>query len=680
MSLITILHLSDSHIGQPHTGHDQISVFDPLFEDLQSAQATLGLQPTAIVFSGDLVFGSAPSTETMKTQFSKAKEFLSRIYSALKSDLTKVPTIIVPGNHDIDRTHIDEPYLNYRNSFNEEKVRNLQVDQSNEWKRMLDRQKDWADFIQGYNQALVSFDSKFNMSSTILALGNTSLGIVGFNTAWSAQDNHDNGKIWLGIEQFQSGYQAIKDCKFRIAVAHHPAEYLHCDEKCSIMQKIEMHFNIFLHGHEHSTWFHDMKNHLKSAAGACYCGSSKKGNAYSWIQIDTDSGKSSITFREYTDSGKPAWKAFAIPNKTDNNGRANLIFNNFIATANVESSEVSNFNTPAAKVDFPRTIPEFCAGLENRYYVRKECAHSQCSVGIPIVYWPVRQREPAPIHAAQAFIAGGLSKLGCNVSLWIDNLGNSTYTRSSFEGKLKQWYERAGGIANNLTCRTFKEILDDKKHAIAAWDVLQGWLGNTAYYTDAVLKISKIWTTTDPSEKSDPSRLIQDLSNKRPRRLMNPSMVWTCLSVLHQENEKRPIITLGGHDERNLWDAWRTCCDFEGMQVCHLYVPKLTNRTNDGEIAIHMKETPLAWKSREDIEMALRGAIAQNDSPQVWDKHQSMIPWVINNCVLVPSYITNGTKQLIVGECPINSLGDLDGMKPSEIIGNLVGAASQWLL
>jgi hypothetical protein len=200
-----------------------------------------------------------------------------------------------------------------------------------------------------------------------------------------------------------------------------------------------------------------------------------------------------------------------------------------------------------------------------------------------------------------------------------------------------------------------------------------------AFFTDQILKVSKIWPSTEESSREEPELIIKEFSKCRPRRLMTPSMVWTCLLIMHKETPLLPIITLGGYDEKELWDAWRTCCGLPDMQVGHLYASKLTKRKNDVEQAIRMKVDPLAWTCKEDIEDEFRRSLLEVDSPQTWSNVRSMIPWTINNCALLPSFVENQPALINIDGHPICKLDDLKHFTPSAIIDDLVGAVNKWL-
>ena len=88
------------------------------------------------------------------------------------------------------------------------------------------------------------------------------------------------------------------------------------------------------------------------------------------------------------------------------------------------------------------------------------------------------------------------------------------------------------------------------------------------------------------------------------------------MSVLHEQEDTKPIMTLGGFDEKELWAAWRTCCDIPSLYVGHIYVSKLTSR--DSDQAIHLAEKPLHWQSREDIENELHRALLDVKTGTIW--------------------------------------------------------------
>ena len=56
-----ILHLSDSHIGNPKHEVDSDQIFNQLIADIADKAATYG-KPNLIIFNGDLAWGQLPSS------------------------------------------------------------------------------------------------------------------------------------------------------------------------------------------------------------------------------------------------------------------------------------------------------------------------------------------------------------------------------------------------------------------------------------------------------------------------------------------------------------------------------------------------------------------------------------------------------------------------------------------
>lgn len=98
--MITILHVSDLHFGPPYVP----AAGEALLE------AAAALRPDIVVASGDF------TQRAKREQFAQARAFLDR--------LPAVPTVVVPGNHDVPLYRVGErifsPYRWYRTYVSEE--------------------------------------------------------------------------------------------------------------------------------------------------------------------------------------------------------------------------------------------------------------------------------------------------------------------------------------------------------------------------------------------------------------------------------------------------------------------------------------------------------------------------------------------------------------------------------
>jgi hypothetical protein len=141
------------------------------------------------------------------------------------------------------------------------------------------------------------------------------------------------------------------------------------------------------------------------------------------------------------------------------------------------------------------------------------------------------------------------------------------------------------------------------------------------------------------------------------------------LTLQSEIGDGRKLTTLGGYDERALWNAWRELAGEPSVCNGHLYVPELLVRDGPGTSApVHMARTPLDWSSTEDV----RDALIQDVTIDPSDAFQSpnrMFLWCFNGCVRLPEYVA-GTTEL--SEMPL-------GAEERERLMALSQMVSRWL-
>ena len=104
--MLNIVHLSDLHIGHPRAQVDKNEVLRPLTSHLSEQADAIG-QPDLIVFSGDLVYGQIESAP-ISDQLSEARSWAMEITNDFA-----VPFFLVPGNHDVNRTLVDQAHRDW---------------------------------------------------------------------------------------------------------------------------------------------------------------------------------------------------------------------------------------------------------------------------------------------------------------------------------------------------------------------------------------------------------------------------------------------------------------------------------------------------------------------------------------------------------------------------------------
>ncbi|WP_050402607.1 esterase/lipase family protein [Bradyrhizobium embrapense] len=337
----------------------------------------------------------------------------------------------------------------------------------------------------------------------------------------------------------------------------------------------------------------------------------------------------------------------------------------------VQNSEPSGL----AKIS---TLSDLISTFDKDFLFRWEQNTFNSSIKNYSVYWPVRLRRPTPIHAAQCFAAAGLQKLGASVHLFIDDLGEKDFDVNRFRDQLLAWLKKVGAEPQAVKVYTFGQVIATA-HGEASpradpWTAVRKWLGDTEYKLGPILKVSKL---IKPNDKAID---LAVLSNKRPRRLLSPPMVWTCLSYLNSLSADQQIITLAGYDEKLLWDVWKDQTVQPLPNVGHLFLPLLSEvDSQHGSAALHMEEPKsysLDWTSRDDIRNALQTEFNGPD----WAQFGRLIPWSIRCCVFLPQFVAGQEACLQVAIEKIGLDTSIDGLAAGQLAGPLTNELAKWLI
>jgi len=248
--MLRIVHLSDFHLNRNSIVDMKEFLLKALKKDLKSFNEEKKID--LIVFSGDLVDKGGESFENnIQTAFREFEE--SVIYPIIKEiDLPKEHFFITPGNHDVKRDADD--YINeigLSNLLNSTEAVNSFIDSENLTgvKRILSFKEFEKMFYIDFKGEHIhtNYQSSFKIESDGLCIG-----ITCFNSAWRCFDSrNDKGKILLGERQVINARRIIKDCNIKIAIIHHPIDYLSCFDLNSVTSFIEKDYDMIFCGHNH---------------------------------------------------------------------------------------------------------------------------------------------------------------------------------------------------------------------------------------------------------------------------------------------------------------------------------------------------------------------------------------------------------------------------------------------
>lgn len=678
--------MSDTHIREADDDVDQSVVCKTLLADIERMHREQSLKPNLIVFSGDLIDGCRHQCDSkacvkgvdnpecrISRQLANARRFIDSVAEAAGVEFSKeFPLLIVPGNHDVNRHRIDRQFVRFRAGYDGGFVDTIQKDVDLTWPQIMARQRQWYDAVQKIPNRL-DWDPKFFVPAGFIRCGSKTIGVAGLNTCWASCDNNERGKLWIGKYQFDYIHQKIAAADFKIVATHHPVSWLAEPEDVQNRNRLECVYDLHFQGHGHYEWFVDSRGHLRVEGGASYSENNEP-KTYSWIRIDLEAERAVLWQRTYSSEGKPGWIPASVPGKIGPDGKSDIkalflkhddtsahgatVERNATVNCLVESS--SAFQSPS----------ELIRHLEDRF--RVSWARYQFVPDAPgtQLFWPVRLRYPTPIHASQCFIAGAMQRAGCSVHLYIDDFGDD-HAMNDFTNKFRTWFELVDGDFDAVVRKRYTTIEEAMRTPRSK--TLEQLLLNRRSRSDDILKIAKIWPRSDKSDT-----IVREIKERRPARLLTPAMTWACLDALCAENSESSVITLGGFDEKNLWEAWKQCVDPADAKVGHLYVSELEGVRMSEIERLDTGESRFAWRSRDEIRDALRAAIDGGAAGSL-DSDKKLIPWCINNCVLIPRFVKQ-MGDLIIGDTHIRSVENLEDLDVNEHLESLVSALSQWLL
>lgn len=308
-----ILHLTDLHYDLSRKRDIEI-VKDALFSDLATLRND-GIIPDIVIFSGDFIFAGDNGYSDKRSDYTFVKDlFLDPLLNLLS--LTYDNLYICPGNHDIQRAAVDEI---------QEKGLQATLTSRDEVNKFIDdiEKRPWTlDRLKNYQKFKDSISNKHlrqehGLFSTYCCEKlNKKIGIACFNTAWRAYGGEaDYGNLLLGERTVDKCIDDLDDCDLRIAVAHHPFEYLQAFERNELRRRVFASFHLWLQGHTHDPDFNKVQS-FQSDSGILVTGgalyqSRDYYNGYSIIKYDLFSKAGEVHLREYIDRSRKFARANA---------------------------------------------------------------------------------------------------------------------------------------------------------------------------------------------------------------------------------------------------------------------------------------------------------------------------------------------------------------------------------
>ncbi len=253
-----------------------------------------------IIFSGDLAFsGKKEEYEAAKTHL------LAPVLAA--TGLTPERLFMVPGNHDLDRGKFKflSPAL-LQPFESESQVQEWLTDEESR-KYLLNPFAAYKEFVTEYTAQ----ESPDYGSVKSLEINKVRISLLGINSALMAGRNknpegkiEDENKLVVGETQIYAPLRNMTGDDLRIAVLHHPFNWLAGFERRNIEQRLGENCHFILCGHEHDPRVQQRAgnrgDYVFIPAGASYDRRDRL-NSYNFVHLDWETGEGIVYLRRGRD-------------------------------------------------------------------------------------------------------------------------------------------------------------------------------------------------------------------------------------------------------------------------------------------------------------------------------------------------------------------------------------------
>lgn len=228
--MFRVLHLSDVHITSANA-----SVVSDRIGALASHVAT-HLPVHLVAFTGDA---------TLSAQADHFNLFWKRVIEPLLQACSLPPErfVIVPGNHDVDRKRVDK----YREMGLHQALSNPD-EADGIWRdpELRDAALKRVETFFAWAKAL-----GLQTQSTVIHADGKSVGVACLNSAWLSHKDGEKQDIAITRAQTMECEELIGEADVKLALAHHPLDWLQTRDGVRIREHLFANFDAYLQGHMH---------------------------------------------------------------------------------------------------------------------------------------------------------------------------------------------------------------------------------------------------------------------------------------------------------------------------------------------------------------------------------------------------------------------------------------------
>jgi len=297
-----------------------------------------------------------------------------------------------------------------------------------------------------------------------------------------------------------------------------------------------------------------------------------------------------------------------------------------------------------------------------------------------VVVWVHRLHDPNLVHAVFTLAAAAATRAGLSVRLLLDDTALSAWERTRMRGELesriRSWFRFAAGHEDKLSTGLYSEILSADLLAERGWQTVCRYLTSATEVLKFLLA-AKIVSPTQYSTESEESVLaiLRQSQSLRADKIITALQNWivfeqeiAALLELLSLDDPMPIVTLGGEDERHLWELWHSCCSDElTSRVQHIYLNPMPMPSYR---AVWLEPALAARASRPTLADYLRGRMSH-------ERNFDAVEWIINAAIGLPAFLN---EDFLAWLDPVTlDVGTLLQRPAEEIAAAVAKAVVEWV-
>src|SRR6266496_3036830 len=233
------------------------------------------------------------------------------------------------------------------------------------------------------------------------------------------------------------------------------------------------------------------------------------------------------------------------------------------------------------------------------------------------VIWVHRAREPNLVHGVFSLAAAAATRAGLPVHLLLDDVAVNDRRNydlcEELESRIRTWVALASGDDAKLSTRLYSEVLTEPYLAERGWSAINDYLNPRIGVLDFLVA----------------SKVLTPLRNWL---VFEKQIAW--ILARSPGGMANSVITLGGEDERTLWDAFhRGCSDDLSARVRHIYLRP-----------IPMPSYRLPWQERALSARTDRSTLTTYLANRTPSDRADLLEWLLRSAIHLPASLNPGFR------------------------------------